>query len=216
MPSMCKPAPDDYRLYLVTDSRLCRGRTVLEQVRLAMDGGVRMIQIREKGLAGSEYARLAGAARALTRARNGWLLVNDRVDVALAAGADGIHLGQRDIAPREARRQLGPDAIIGVSVKTVAEARTAERDGVDYVAVNGIFSTTTKADLGALPGLAALRAIRAAIRLPLLGIGGIHAGNCGDVISAGADGVAVVTAITLADDIPTACRNLFAAIAAAR
>jgi thiamine-phosphate pyrophosphorylase len=213
---MSKPAPDDYCLYLVTDSRLCRERPVLEQVRLALAGGVRLIQVREKELAPPDYIRLARAARRLTREKGAWLLVNDCVDVALKAGADGVHLGQRDVPPREARSRLGPQAIIGVSVRNAAEAAAAERGGADYVAVNGVFPTSTKTDLGELPGLEGVRAIRAATRLPLLGIGGIQAGNCRAVIDAGADGVAVVTAITLADDIPAACAELLTAIAVAR
>ncbi len=209
---MPRPTIGAFRLYLVTDPRLCRGRTVLEQVRLALEGGVRLVQLRDKGLDTDEFVSLAVAARRQTAACRGWLLVNDRLDVAVAAGADGVHLGQDDASPVEARRLLGSRALIGVSVSSPDEARRAESDGADYLAVNGVFTTATKAFAGVLPGLAGVSAIRAATRLPLLGIGGIHAGNCGEVISAGADGVAVVTAITMADDIPVACRELLAAV----
>jgi thiamine-phosphate pyrophosphorylase len=204
-----KPSLDDYRLYFVTDSRLNKGYPVLEQVGLALRGGVKIIQIREKELPVKEFIGLASQALKLTRAHNAFLIINDSLEVASSVGADGLHLGQEDISPRQSRKALGKDAIIGLSVKTVEEAIRGEEDGADYLAVNGVFPTATKEDLGYCPGLEGVALIRKSTRLPLIGIGGICLDNCRDVIDAGAHGIAVVTALTMADDIPAACRCLF-------
>jgi thiamine-phosphate diphosphorylase len=203
-----KPSLQDYRLYLVTDPRFNRGYTVLEQVALALQGGVRIIQIREKALSPSDYCVLASEALKLTRACNGFLIINDSIEVLTATGADGLHLGQEDMSVEKARERLGKNMIIGVSVKTGEEAIKAEKDGADYVAVNGVFPTGTKDDLGYLPGLDGVGRIRQSTHLPLIGIGGINLQNCRRVIEAGADGIAVVTAITMAEDIPLACKLL--------
>lgn len=204
-----KPHLSDYRLYLVTDSRLHKGYTVLEQVKLALQGGIRIIQIREKELCASEYIKLASEALKLTRAEGAFLIINDAVDVVSATGADGLHLGQEDMPLTEARKILGNDVTIGISVKTVEEAIRAEKENADYVAVNGVFSTMTKEDLGYLPGPEVVTRIRQSISLPIIGIGGINLQNCRSVIEAGAHGVAVVTAITLSDDIPCTCQSFF-------
>jgi thiamine-phosphate pyrophosphorylase len=204
-----KPLLSDYCLYLVTDSRLHKGYSVLEQVELALQGGIRIIQLREKELPEPDFIRLALEAVRLTRSYNAFLIINDSVKVAQAVGADGLHLGQEDMLLTEARRILGNDAVIGVSVKTVEEALQAEQDGADYVAVNGVFPTATKEDLGYLPGLEGVAKIRQATELPVIGIGGINLQNCCSVIEAGAHGVAVVTAITMSDDISCTCRSFF-------
>ena len=204
-----KPIFPDYRLYLVTDSRLQRGYSVLEQVRRALQGGIRIIQIREKELPEKDFITLASEALKLTRSHNAFLIINDSVKVVQTVGADGLHLGQEDMSITEARKIVGDDVIIGVSVKKAEEAMQAERDGADYVAVNGVFPTATKEDLGYLPGLEGVAKIRQAVRLPVIGIGGINLQNCCDVIEAGAHGIAVVTAITLSDDIPGTCRSFF-------
>jgi len=203
-----KPSLNDYRLYFVTDSRLNKGRPVLEQVELALQGGVKIIQIREKELPVGDFISLASQALMLTQAHDGFLIINDSLEVASSIGADGIHLGQEDLSLREAREVLGSDAVVGLSVKTVEEAIRGEKDGADYLAVNGVFPTATKEDLGYCPGLEGVELIRKSTGLPVIGIGGITLGNCRCVIDAGADGVAVVTAITMADDIPAACRCL--------
>jgi thiamine-phosphate pyrophosphorylase len=204
---MTKPTIQDYRLYLVTDSRLHRGYTVIDQVALALEGGVKIIQIREKSLPGEELTALAARALELTRACNAYLIINDSVETVLAIGADGVHLGQEDMPLTEARRLLGSDRIIGVSVKTGSAARQAESDGADYVAVNGAFPTATKEDLGDIPGLTGIAEIRCNTRLPVVAIGGINLENCQSVVSAGAHGVAVVTAITMSENIPHTCRS---------
>jgi thiamine-phosphate pyrophosphorylase len=202
-----KPSFQDYRLYFVTDSRLHKGHSVLEQVRLALEGGVKIIQIREKDLCASDCTTLTVEALKLTRLYNAFLIVNDLPEVVAATGADGLHLGQEDMPFKEARRLVGNDTIIGISVKTPHEAIRAEKDGADYVAVNGVFPTMTKEDLGYCPGPEGVAAIRQSTRLPVVGIGGINLVNCRSVIEAGAHGVAVVTAITMSDDIPRTCRN---------
>jgi thiamine-phosphate diphosphorylase len=206
---MKKPSLQDYRLYFVTDPKLHRGYSVLQQADLALRGGVKIIQIREKELPPEEYTRLASEALKLTRLYNAFLIINDAVEVVKAVGADGLHLGQEDMPLREARKILGYDVTIGVSVKTAEEARQAEADGADYIAVNGVFPTATKEDLGYCPGLAGVSVIRQCTRLPVVGIGGINLDNCCSVIEAGADGIAVVTAITMSENIPSTCRSFF-------
>ena len=148
------------------------------------------------------------ALREWLRARGVPFLINDDVDLALACDADGLHVGQGDLPCAEARRRLGPQRLVGVSVSTVAEAAQAMRDGADYLGVSPIFSTPTKPDAPAPTGLAGLCAIRAAVRLPLVAIGGIHAGNATDVLAAGADGIAVVSAILAAPDPRAAAQAL--------
>ena len=204
---MKKPTLHDYRLYLVTDPRFSKGYSVLEQVRLALQGGVKIIQIREKELPLPDYIRLASEALRLTRAHDAFLVINDSVEVVTAIGADGLHLGQEDMPITEARNIVGQDIVIGVSVKTVEEAIQAEKNGADYLAVNGVFPTGTKEDLGYLPGLEGVTKIRQGTHLPVIGIGGINLQNCRSVIEAGAHGIAVVTAITMSDDIPYACKD---------
>jgi thiamine-phosphate pyrophosphorylase len=204
-----KPNLSDYRLYLVTDSRLHRGYSVLDQVDLALQGGVRIIQLREKELPETDFIKLASEALKLTCAYKAFLIINDSVKVVQAIRANGLHLGQEDMPLKEAREILGDGVVIGISVKSVEEALQAERDGADYVAVNGVFPTATKEDLGYLPGLEGVTKIQQAMRLPVIGIGGINLQNCRSVIEAGAHGIAVVTALTMSEDIPGTCRILF-------
>ena len=208
--------PIDYSLYLVTDRSLARGRASSDVVREAVAGGVTCVQLREKNCGTREFMEEARAVRAATRALGVPLIVNDRVDVALAIGADGVHLGQQDMALADARRLGPPGWIVGVSAESVADAVRAERDGADYVGVSPVFATPTKTDHAAPLGLAGLRAIRAATKLPLVAIGGIHAGNARETIQAGADGLAVVSAIVAADDPRAAAEILRREIAAAK
>ena len=195
-----------YRLYFVTDPVLHKGYPVLEQVRLALEGGVKLIQLREKEIATGKFIDLARRALEQTSKAGAFLIINDRVDVALASGADGVHIGQDDMSLEDARRLLGRDKIIGVSVRSAEEARQAEEDGADYIAASGVFATDTKKDVGYALGRDSLQVIRAAASLPLIAIGGIKIENCAEIIKAGADGVAVVTGITMSDDIPSTCR----------
>jgi thiamine-phosphate pyrophosphorylase len=189
----------DYSLVLVTDRSLSRGRTTCEIVREAVAGGVTCVQLREKNCGTREFLYEARALRKLLQGSGVPLIINDRVDVALAIGADGVHLGQRDMAVAEARRLGPPSWIIGVSAESVEDAIRAEREGADYIGVSPVFATPTKTDAAAPLGLEGLRAIRAAVKIPLVAIGGIHSGNARDVIRAGADGLAVVSAIVSTD-----------------
>ncbi len=201
-------------LYLVTDDGMTRGRPVPEMVVAAVRGGVTAVQLRVKECGARDLLRRARALLALLRPLEVPLIVNDRLDIALAAGADGVHLGQDDLPCAEARRLAGAAFTIGVSVGSAAEARRAESEGADYLGVSPLFATPTKPDAPPATGLEGLRAIRAATRLPLVAIGGLHAGNAAEALRAGADGVAVVSAIMAADDPEAAAAAL--ALACAR
>ena len=206
----------DYSLYLVTDRALARGRPLADVVRAAVAGGVTCVQLREKEASAREFAVAARELLALLRPLGVPLIVNDRIDVALAAGADGVHVGQQDLSVADARRLGPPGWIVGVSAESVADAARAERDGADYVGASPVFATPTKADHAPPLGLAGLRALRAATKLPLVAIGGLHAGNARETIRAGADGLAVVSAIVAADDPRAAAAELRWEIAAAK
>lgn len=185
----------DYSLYLVTDRELCGETGVVETVLQAVAGGVRVVQLREKALDTRRFIETATLLKlALTPLRVP-LLINDRVDVALASGADGVHIGQSDMPYDKARALLGPDAIIGLSVETQEQVNEAKRLDVDYLGISPVFATTTKKDAAAPWGLEGVRRIRLVTNHLLVGIGGIHAENAADVLMAGADGVAVVSAI---------------------
>ena len=202
----------DLSLYLVTDRRQTRGRTLFDTVHAALDGGARAVQLREKDLLGAELLRLATELRDLTVRYGATLFVNDRVDVALAAGADGVHLGQNAIPPLTARRLLGPDRLIGVSTHTSAEVTHAIEAGADFVVFGPVYWTSSKAPFGAPRGLEELASVTACARVPVLAIGGISAERVADVRSAGASGVAVISAIMSAEDPARAARDLLAAM----
>ncbi len=189
----------DYSLYLVTDRSLSRGRETADIVREAVAGGVTCVQLREKSCSTQEFIAEAQKLHALLRPLGIPLIINDNVEVALAVGAEGVHLGQQDMAIAEAR-QLGPSSwTIGISAESLEDAIRAEEEGADYIGVSPIFFTPTKTDTAPPLGVEGLREIRAAVRIPLVGIGGIHLDNVRGVIRSGADGVAVVSAIIAAD-----------------
>jgi len=198
----------DFSLYLVTDRALAGERPLASIVAAAVAGGVSVVQIREKGADARAFLDEALALRRLLDAQGIPLIVNDRLDIALACGAAGLHIGQRDLPYAEARRLAGPGLLIGVSASTVDEAVAAERAGADYLGVSPVFATPTKTDAPAATGLDGLRRIRDAVRLPLVAIGGIHAGNAAAVLAAGADGLAVVSAIMAAADPRLAAAEL--------
>ena len=192
--------------YFITDSTLSAAGDVSD-VRQAVAAGVAMVQLRHKD-AGTR--RLVEEARALKRicAEGGArFIVNDRLDVALAAGADGVHLGGEDLALEDARRLLGRGKLIGVSVRTVAEALAAEAQGADYLGVGPVFPTATKADAGAPCGLDMLRAIRSRCRIPIAAIGGIDLANVGMVLQAGADMICAISAVVTRPDVSAEIRN---------
>jgi thiamine-phosphate pyrophosphorylase len=190
----------DYSLYLVTDRHLALGRDTVSIVRAAVRGGVTCVQLREKHGSTRLFIEQARAVRELLNSLEATipLIVNDRIDVALAVGADGVHLGQSDMDIRDARRLAGPSMIIGISAESVADAVRAESEGADYLGISPVFATPTKTDTAPPLGLEGVAAIRAAVALPLVAIGGINADNAAAIIRAGADGVAVVSAIVSA------------------
>lgn len=183
------------KIYPITDIRLS-GLSHTEQALRLIDGGVGIIQFREKYSAPNEWFDDAVRAVDLCRQNNVISIINDRVDIALAVGAHGVHLGQTDLPPDAARRILGPDAIIGYSTHTLEQVQKATEFDIDYLAFGPIFRTTTKEDHDAVVGLDLLRKVREIIgELPLVAIGGIDLGNAGSVVAAGADSIAVVSAI---------------------
>jgi thiamine-phosphate pyrophosphorylase len=201
--------PETWRLYLVTDERLSRGRSHLEVAEAAIRGGADVIQLRDKTSPSGELYRIALALRKLTLEAKIPLIVNDRLDIALAVDADGLHVGQDDLPAGVARRLLGPGKILGVSTETPEEALLAEKDGADYLGVGPVFEARgTKADAGDPKGPGMIAPIRAKCRLPIVAIGGIKAGNARSVLEAGADAVAVISDIVAADDIEQAARRM--------
>ena len=202
----------DLTLYLVTDRGLARGRSTAEVVREAVAGGATVVQLREKDVSTRAFLDEALELKRLLGPLGVTLVVNDRLDVALACGAAGVHLGQDDLPCAVARRIAGPDVVIGVSVGTPGEARRAEANGADYLGVSPVFDTPTKTDAPRATGLDGLAAIRAATRLPLVAIGGLNVSNAADAVRAGADGIAVVSAIVAAADPRAAASALREAI----
>lgn len=202
----------DLSVYVITDRRLAGDRSILDVVRAAIRGGATVIQLREKEATTREMVELGRALLEITRAAGIPLIVNDRVDVALAIDADGVHVGQDDMPAAIARRLIGPDKILGVSAETVEQARAAERDGADYLGVGDIYGTTTKPDAGPPIGIEGLRRIVQAVSIPVVGIGGINPDNAEPVIEAGAAGVAVVSAVMAAPDPEEATRRLREAV----
>ena len=188
-----KPAIN-YSIYLVTDHNCLQGRDFLGCIENALQGGVTLVQLREKNVDGGIFLQRAVAVKNLCDKYNVPLLINDRIDVALACKAAGVHLGQDDIPPSAARAILGPDAIIGVSAHSCEEALAAEKDGADYLGVGAVFPTNSKDDASEV-GLNMLKEIRQISKLPIVGIGGINAQNYTQVRAAGAQGAAIISGI---------------------
>ena len=203
-----KVLPEQLRLYTVTDSRHLQGRTLLEIVAAALDGGATFVQLRDKDCTPAELLAEARALAALCHERGVPFVVDDDVEVALAAGADGVHVGQSDMAARRARALLGPDKILGVSAHNAAEALAAQADGADYLGCGAAFVTGTKLD--AHPVTAeTMRAVTAAVSIPVVAIGGIEESNILQLQGRGLAGVAVVSAIFAAQDPEAASRRLY-------
>lgn len=210
------PRPLDLTLYVVTDRGLARGRPLTEVVAQAIAGGATAVQLREKAASTREMVELALALRRVTREAGVALIIDDRVDVALAVDADGVHVGQDDMPAALARRLIGPERILGVTAGTEEEARRAEADGADYLGCTAVFPTATKPDHREPLGLEGLERLVRAVRIPVVAIGGIHAANAADVVARGAAGVAVVSAVMAADDVRAAARQLREAVERAR
>ncbi|HEU4322250.1 MAG TPA: thiamine phosphate synthase [Roseiflexaceae bacterium] len=198
----------DWSLCVVTDRAAARSRSILEVVRAAIQGGATIIQLREKAASAREMVALGRALLEITRPAAIPLIVNDRLDVALAIGAEGVHLGQDDLPAADARRLLGPDRLLGLSVTTPAEAREAAAAGADYLGANDVFGTRSKPDAIAPIGLEGLTAVARAVDLPVLAIGGVTVQNAPAALAAGAAGLAVISAVVSAADPDGAARAL--------
>ena len=194
-------------LYAVTDRAWTGKQTLYEQVEAALKGGVTCVQLREKELDETAFLQEAKELCALCRRYGVPFLVNDNVEIAIACGADGIHVGQEDLAAGEVRRRVGENMILGVSVHTVEEACQAVRDGADYLGLGAVFPTSTKTDVEQMSN-ETLRAICDAVDVPIVAIGGINRGNILRLAGSGVDGVALVSAIFSAEDIEGTCREL--------
>lgn len=194
-------------LYAVTDRAWLGKQTMPQQVEAALKGGATCIQLREKNMDDTTFLQEAREILTLCRQYKVPFIVNDNVDVALACGADGIHVGQEDIAAGEARHRIGTDKILGVSVHTVDEAREAVRNGADYLGAGAVFPTGTKTDARPMP-IETLRAICNAVDVPVVAIGGISQSNIWQLSQSGVDGAALVSAIFAAEDIEAACLEL--------
>ena len=196
------------KLYLVTDRDLSLGRSLEEIVREAVAGGVTMVQLREKDAATGEFVELGRRLMSLLKPLGVPLIINDRVDVALAVDADGVHIGQSDMTYADARRLLGPDKIIGLSVENFEDLEAANKLDVDYIGISPVYGTPTKTDTAEPFGLEGLKeAVRLSLH-PTVAIGGMNVATAGEVIAAGADGVAVVSAICSAASARDAAAEL--------
>ncbi|MFQ5960666.1 MAG: thiamine phosphate synthase [Candidatus Methylomirabilales bacterium] len=203
-----RESPRQWGLYVITDRTQTSGRSLDEVVGAGIHGGARAFQLREKDLEAGELTALADRLLRLVRPAGGLLLINDRIDVTLAIGADGTHVSQQGFAPAIARRLLGPARLLGVSCHSLAEAEEAQEGGADFILLGPIFFTPSKAVYGPPLGVELLRQVRPRIRLPIFAIGGINAANRLEVLRAGADGVAVISAVMTADDVSTAVKAL--------
>lgn len=197
-----------YDLYVITDEGLSRGLTHCEQARQALAGGADVIQLRDKQCNCGYLLDCAREMSAAAEKAGKLFIVNDRLDVALQCGAGGVHVGQGDMPLKFVRRVAPKGFIVGVSAGTVEEALTAERDGADYVGFGPVFPTASKADAGPVCGLDLLREVRQRVSIPVVAIGGISAGNAPEVLAAGADGLAVISAVVSQPDVSAATRNL--------
>jgi len=202
----------DFDLYVITDRQQTGGRPLVEVIEAALRGGVRAVQLREKDLPPRELYPLAQEIQRLTQRYDARLLINDRIDVACAVNADGVHLTTTSLPTAVARQLLGPKRLIGVSTHNAAEARAAEEGGADFIVFGPVFYTPSKAPYGEPVGLEALRTVRAAVTLPIFAIGGVKRANLDDVLAAGADGIAVISAVIAADDPTAAAQELRAAL----
>jgi thiamine-phosphate pyrophosphorylase len=207
---------DSLRVYVLTDRALARGRIEVGVARDAISGGATAIQLRWKNGPLWEAVEIGRQLRRLCHEANVLFVVNDRVDLALALDADGVHLGEHDLPVREARRLVKDRMLIGFSPATLVEAVQARRAGADYLGVGPIFATRTKDDAGVPVGVERIRDVTRSVGLPVVGIGGITAGNAGSVIEAGAAGVAVISAVVAQDDVVAAARALRQAVDQAR
>jgi len=202
----------DFSLYLVTDRHQTGGRPLVPLLREAVAAGLRAVQLREKDLATRPLLLLAEEVLRLTREHGAWLLINDRVDLTLALGADGVHLRSDSLSVSVARRLLGPDRVIGVSAHSVEEVVQAESEGADFAVLGPVYDTSSKRSYGPSIGLPPIQEASRRCRIPVFAIGGITAPRVHDVRRAGAFGVAVISSILTAECVASATRDLLNAV----
>lgn len=200
----------DYTLYLCTDRELMSSVTIEENVELAIQGGCTVIQLREKNCSSKEFYDIAVNVRKITDKYNIPLIINDRLDIALAVKADGVHIGQKDLPADVVRKIVGEDMIIGVSTANVQEAKKAVEDGADYIGVGAMYSTNTKSDTRAVT-MEELANIRKTVNVPIVVIGGINMKTLHNFKNKGIDGLAVVSAIVSKKDVRQAARDMLEA-----
>ena len=197
-------------LYIVTGAYPELGRSHIDVARAALEGGADVIQLRTKDLGGRDMLELSLEIREMVdrSGRECLFVVNDRVDVALAAGADGVHLGQEDLPAAEARALIGGDMILGISAVTPEMAVKAQSEGADYLGVGPVYPTPTKPDAGIVIGIEGIRRAKQAVDVPVVAIGGIDQNNAGQVMEAGVDGIAVISAVATAENMLDAVLHL--------
>lgn len=198
----------DYALYLLTDRKILKGRNFLQAMEEAIKGGVTLLQLREKDASTREYYDLAIKLKALAHSFDIPLIINDRLDIALAVDADGLHIGQDDLPLTVARKLLGPGKILGLSVSNAEEAVCGEQNGADYLGAGAVYCTSSKDVLTPPIGSGELKRIKDAVSIPVVAIGGIGLSNIREVKEAGADGIAVISAILGSRDIESAAGEL--------
>ncbi len=203
----------DCTLCIIADVDAARGRFLPRLVEETVAAGATMVQMRAKRLDTADFFELAVQVSDVLKGRSIPLIINDRVDIALACRADGVHLGKKDLPLPLARSLLGKKRIIGISVNTIEEALAAESQGADYLGVGPVYLTSSKQDLPKILGTEGFSAITSAVKLPVLAIGGIDAAHAGEVAAAGADGLAVISAVLGAEDVTEATKNLMTVFA---
>jgi len=198
----------DYSLYLVTDRSILKDRDIFKAVEESIKGGVTLVQLREKAISSFDFYNIAVKMKKLVHHYNIPLIINDRLDIAIAVDADGLHIGQEDLPLEIARQLLGADKILGYSVSNVEQAVYGQNNGADYLGAGTVYPTGSKSDTGEPIGIEGLRKIKQSVSIPVVGIGGIGMVNIAEVKETGADGISVISAILGNQDIEGASRNL--------
>lgn len=198
----------DYKLYLVTDRGILKGRDLFKAVEEAIKGGVTLVQLREKDISTLDFYNIAVKMKVLTKHYNVPLIINDRLDIAISADADGLHIGQSDLPLDVARKHLGNGKILGYSVSSIDEAVYGEKNGADYLGAGPVYPTGSKLDAVSPIGTDNLERIAKSVSIPVVGIGGIGISNLSGVKAAGAKGISLISAILGKDDIQGASREL--------
>ena len=201
-----------FNLYLITDRKLVKRGNLLDVVELALQAGIRAVQLREKDLSSRELYELAFEMKKITSKHDALLFINDRIDIALAVDADGVHLGTESIPLYKARTLMGPDRLIGVSCHNQVCARSAQEKGADFITFGPLFYTPSKAPYGDPVGLEKLELVTSSLSIPVFGLGGVNQTNARQVMDAGASGISLISAIMAADEPRNAAENLLACL----